>query len=267
MKNKYNYFVSEIGNQIIKSVNNNLSFRNNFKDMAVEVKSLDARQTFARIISDTNCKYVMEIYIDPKDSEEYIKFIIAHELAHLLFCKSKSSNYCSKNFDKTNLVQKVSKDVKYGRGIGEILCNYVALQILFRIYKGKYEVFEVLNIVCKMHPDIINQSRYYFSQKIIDIFGMMVVSDIFDEVCYNGTSRNELLHAAITDTMEQFIEKYDKFMGMNSWRMLNEDIDFYYAAHTNCEYRNIISEISRYKRITNKNLEYNKKGKSYKIYY
>ena len=57
MKNKYNYFVSEIGNQIIKSVNNNLSFRNKFKDMAVEVKSLDARQTFARIISDTNCKY------------------------------------------------------------------------------------------------------------------------------------------------------------------------------------------------------------------
>ena len=76
MKNKYNYFVSEIGNQIIKSVNNNLSFRNKFKDMAVEVKSLDARQTFARIISDTNCKYVMEIYIDPKDSEEYIKFIM-----------------------------------------------------------------------------------------------------------------------------------------------------------------------------------------------
>ena len=166
-----------------------------------------------------------------------------------------------KNFDKTNLVQKVSNDVIYGRGIGEILCNYVALQILFRIYEGKYEVFEVLNIVCKMHPDIINQSRYYFCQKIIDIFGMMVVSDVFDEVCYNGTSRNELLHAAITDTMEQFIEKYDKFMGMNSWRMLNEDIDFYYAAHTNCEYRNIISEISRYKRITNKNLEYNKKRK------
>ena len=43
MKNKYNYFVSEIGNQIIKSVNNNLSFRNKFKDMAVEVKSLDAQ--------------------------------------------------------------------------------------------------------------------------------------------------------------------------------------------------------------------------------
>ena len=59
--------------------------------------------------------------------------------------------------------------MKYGRGIGEILCNYVALQILFRIYEGKYEVFEVLNIVCKMSKD--SEKKEFSQEQKVTIIG------------------------------------------------------------------------------------------------
>lgn len=250
MENKYINFISEVSKEFISNLYNNLLLKSKLKQMRITIDYTNTDLTSAKLESTADCFYEMVLYINENDSEEYIKFIIGHEIAHLLFRDInmlRISCYCSSDdsFAETYVRRQTPDGKGYGFWLEELLCDYLSLVILSKIYEEKYSIEELVNMV---ETGTNNYSTYDLTEKLICTFGK-TISDKFDAF-KDGEAENILLYTAITGSINFFITEYEEIMGKNSWKLLNNYIDLYCTTKENEYLLSIFSELDRYKRIT-----------------
>lgn len=250
MKNKYINFISEVSKAFISNLNNNLLLKSKLKEMQITIDYTNSHLTSAKLISDAGCFYEMALCINENDSEEYIKFVIGHEIAHLLFRDInmlRTSCYCPSDdsFAETYVRRQTPDGKTYGCWLEELLCDYLSLVILSKIYEKRYSMEELVNMV---ETETNNYSTYDLTEKLICTFGKPIYDKL--DAFKDGEVENILLYTAITGSINVFITEYEELMGKNSWKLLNNYIDLYCITKENEYLLSIFSELDRYKRIT-----------------
>ncbi len=252
MKSKYINFISEVSKEFISNLNNNLLLKSKLKQMQITIDYTNTDLTSAKLGSTADCFYEMVLHINENenDSEEYIKFIIGHEIAHLLFRDInmlRISCYCSSDdsFAETYVRRQTPDGKGYGFWLEELLCDYLSLVILSKIYEKRYSIEELVNMV---ETETNNYSTYELTEKLICTFGKTIYDKL--DAFKDAEVENILLYTAITGSINVFITQYEEIMGKNSWKLLNNYIDLYCITKENEYLLSISAELDRYKRIT-----------------
>ncbi|CDC80242.1 unknown [Clostridium sp. CAG:465] len=246
---KYFDFIIEIGNQIIKSLNNSLLFSTKFEMMQVTIEYSDDEKTNGKLISMPDMEYEMKLTVNPNDKEEYIKFIIGHELFHFLFRninKVMISDYCSSDdsFAETN-VRRIKDGKEYGIFLEEKLCDFLSLEILSKLYKEKYTKYDLIKMVYNGKYEVKDLSIYQMLSQIIETFGKLP-SDKLDEYTEKEVS-NLLLYTAITGSMSLLINDFEECMGKESWKRFNDNFDLFCITAKLQYSKFIFAELQRFK--------------------
>ena len=253
---KYFEFAERMGELLLTHLNNWLVFKQKLDILEVTV-NISHGNTEAFFITK-NSKYSLLLVVNPKDDERLIKFIIAHDLAHLLFApvnKLNLSGYCAtdESFDVTS-IKRISNGVEeYGNILEELVCDYIALKVLMIDYYP-FEYDELLDIVFSKKRDFrFFKENLYLIEEIISKFGVLPEispSFKFDNYIENKTGAqpvNFFMYAAITGIMNLFVNEYDSLMGMGAWKKFNQNLESFVLDNTNIEAKKIIDiEMKRY---------------------
>lgn len=254
---KYFEYVKQLGNLLLSYLNNQLVFKQKLENLRVTLH-LSNTKTEAFLLTE-DIQYSLLLIVNPKDDEQLIKFIIAHELGHLLFApinKLRTSGYCStdNSFDVTSIRRISNGSEEYGNALEEMLCDYIALTLLDRSYNQE----ELLRIVYSEKRGLHLKENLCFTQSIINLFencsNKIEEKYKFDSYTENSDGSvspdNLLMYTATTNTLNLFVNQYDTLMGNGSWKRFNQTFESFVSNNLDTESRNIIEiEMKRFSMI------------------
>lgn len=258
---KYFEFIKQLGNLLLSYLNNRLVFKQKLENLQVTVH-LSNTKTEAFLLTK-DIQYSLLLVVNPKNNEQLIKFIIAHELGHLLFApinKLRTSGYCStdNSFDVTSVRRTSNGSEEYGNALEEMLCDYIALTLLDKSYNGKYNREELLRIAYSEERSFHLKENFYLTQSIINLFencpnktAEKYKFDSYTEHSDGSVSPDNLLmYTATTNTLNLFVNQYDTIMGKGSWKRFNQTFESFVSNNLDTESRNIIEiEMKRFSMI------------------
>lgn len=257
---KYFEFIKQLGNLLLSCLNNRLVFKQKLENLQVIVNLSNAKTEAFLITEDV--QYSMLLVVNPKDSEQLIKFIIAHELGHLLFApinKLRTSGYCStdEGLDVTS-VRRISGSDEYGNALEEMLCDYIALTLVDKSYDGKYNREELLSIAYSEKRSFHLKENFYLTESIISLFENFTNEtskkykfDSYTEHSDGSVSPDNLLmYTVITNTLNLFVNQYDTLMEKGAWKRFNQTFENLVSNNLDTESKNIIEvEMKRFSMI------------------
>lgn len=228
---KYFENVKMIGNLLLNSLNNQLMFKQKLQVLEITINKSRNEKTDAFLMRK-NEEFELLIIINPNDSIIKINFIIAHEMAHLLFSicnKLRISGYCSTDdsFDFTS-VRRICNGEEYGNALEEMLCDYIALELLHKYYNDEYTRENLIDIVYSEERGVHVKDNFNLTLKLISLFGN-TYSSKFDAVLENSNDcaspENLLLYTVVTGALNLLINEFDTLMGNGSWKRLNQKFE------------------------------------------
>ena len=160
-------------------------------------------------------------FINEKNPDDYIYFVIAHELAHLLLKKmtdllSVTGRANDDSTELTSIVRITSDSKQYGRELEEQVCDIIALFILNKMGITEFSDFMIKDLKKTARKRAI-------VEKFISIFGSSLNGvnyiDDYDELD-DGRSRvkNDFLYCAVTFGLAHIVNLYDEVMGQNAYQ-------------------------------------------------
>lgn len=178
-------------------------------------------------------------FINPDDPDIFIQFVIAHELAHLLFWNGNISfaDYCEADDSYAiSYVEREDSNGKYGLGLEECLADYMALVIICLIYPNLSKE-EILQQLIDVEADSrIANGLIEITEKIIKLFDAeeqeIELHDPFDSIVLNKDNgkcypKNIFLYSICTGYLSQAISDFDRLYGEGAWKRLNKKINKY----------------------------------------
>lgn len=255
-----NFFdlVSKVQSVIIDSLNNQMLFKEKINLLQLKIKEIRG-DTEGQLISNVSeDRFEMRLSINPKDDEKLINFVIAHEHFHLLFVcinKLKLSGYCQTDdsFSHTSIVRKSEEEkCYYGIWLEEMLCDFLSLETIYRLYDKKYNHSELLDIVYSKKSQMYNTEHYYLTKNFVQQFGKIPTGK-FDAYpsCSTTSPDNILLYTAITDSLNLLVNDYDDCMGNGAWMRFNREFDKYILTSDENSKKFIDIEMQRFSMIDN----------------
>ena len=231
-ESKYFNLIIELANFMLENLNNQLLFSEKIKLLEINIKETEGK-TEGKLISESDNNLTLFLSINPNNNEMFIKLVIFHELFHLLFRdinKLKISGYCSTDdsFSFTNIIRVCNdtKKTKYGFSLEELLCDFLGIEMLHRLYNKKYTYYDLLNIVYeKDNHTYFCKENYYLTKNIVKQFGNLP-SNKLDEYS-DGRPDNLLLYTVINNSLNLLVNDYDDCMGKESWKRFNVELDKY----------------------------------------
>lgn len=226
----YYGWLEEMSTEILKMLNNNILF---------EKKLEKLKKTIFITLNGTNgvtlcdgTKFEICIDVNPNDTEMFIKLVMAHELAHLLFASINNlpiAGYCASDdsFELSFIKRKTSDGDVYGEDLEELICDYIAVELVKRNFKNKFSS----ETICEIVFNEKEKQLYNCTKKIVELFGEDIsANDKIDSYPQNEKlvqPDNLFLYNIATGTINVLINDYDECMGKGAWKRLNEEISKY----------------------------------------
>lgn len=249
-------FVKELINDVVNAYENSLNEKFIFcaKLHYLEVNiwsTVEGADTFGICTQESQQKYILNLMVNAENTRGWNAFIIAHELAHLLIFSVEGLKIAGEAKDgSTNFtaVARLSSDGStYGDALEECIADYLALYIVrklnledsqVRVYEEKNELeFFIVEELSSNFGDTINNSEFIDSYTCDEEKDEINISNLF-------------WSSIVTFTFEKIVNEYDKYMGNNSFKALNEDLEEFYdnreSNKFNCDC--ILNELRRFKK-------------------
>ena len=176
------------------------------------------------------------IKINTIDSINYIRFIMAHEMYHLLFSSNSpvaamGYNFTDQSYQVNSIIRRNS-DGEYGTQLNEQIANILAFETISKnmvpeedgadmtMWNQFAEFYRTFLTPVKSLVDSFNtrEQRDWNLESGIEVHGRFIPDNIFLYGCVNGRS-------------ESYVNEYEKVMGNHSWQRLNKLIDLFYAGN------------------------------------
>ena len=250
-------FVKELINNVVNAYENSLNEKFIFcaKLHCLEVNvwsTVEGADTFGICTQESQQKYILNLMVNAENTKGWNAFIIAHELAHLLMFSVEGLKIAGEAKDgSTNFtaVARLSSDGStYGDALEECIADYLAVYIVrklnledsqVRVYEEKNELeFLIVEELSSNFGDTINNSEFIDSYTCDEENDEISISNMF------WTS-------IVTFTFEKIVDEYNNYMGRNSFKELNEQLEIFYDNRDNNNVNNddfILHELKRFKR-------------------
>lgn len=254
---KYVTWFKEVSKVLESLLNNRLVFSKKLELLDFGFFEIFEELTSGNTVAIAGDSYSITLAINPDDDELFIKSIMAHELAHLLFSATNlliMSDYCSTDdsFSLTYVQRKISDSVDtYGSALEEMLCDYISVEILYKHFEGKYTREEIVDNIYSETITGFTRENYNIVSKIVNLFGKELKEcEKIDSYSSNGNydrPDNLLLYTAVTGSMALLVNDYDECMGHGAWQQLNKAFDKYALDNSNDELKEFIdNELNRF---------------------
>lgn len=247
----YEKFLELLQNKALFKAKNSLLTINLMEEL---YEDLPTSGICSEIDDDASFKYTINLLINIKNSEKYIAFVAAHELAHLYFCnlldpvkttgRSKDESTCYTAIKRIFL----DCDEFYGETLEEMCADYLARHIVSMLdFEDENNQFENM---CQ-----IKKERFDFIESLSAIFGSSLSSSKFIEAYYIADNifyiQNKFWYYISTFNFNEIIDEYDDFMGESAFYILNMKIEEYFG-EKNPEAKDFLySELNRFKMLFN----------------
>lgn len=222
--------VKEVVSTFINSLNNKVLLKAKLSTLELKIFKTVNESTFGMMSSDGE-EHIIAIYVSFSDSHKKIAFIIAHELAHLLFVNVidplKISGMASDRSAMSTAIKRIDEEGNvYGQTLEELLADYLAFFI-----SKKLNLSDDNNSFAKM---IENKStRIKFVEKFSSFFGDSLLEKIDEvkEIMFDSEKclepSNILWYSIVTFNFSLIINMYDNIIGANAFKYFNEKLDEY----------------------------------------
>lgn len=240
----------KVATQYVTSLYNNALFKAKLNYLRVSICEAVNGTTVGYLVDAGNCKYdyYIDIYYAKEDSPKQIAFIIAHELAHLLFADSVDLlHLAGKSIDGTTMLSAFQRSYSngefYGLNFEEAAADYVANYIVEKLDYDDENGRFAQNIST---PE--KRARFEFIETFSGVFGESLENaSCIDEIIIDGefvTIRNEFWYRIATFSLCQIIDVYDKVMGEGAYQELNERIE-----NLESEFLSVMEAIEKFKKL------------------
>lgn len=241
----------KVVNQYIECLHNNALFKVKLNYLRVSIAEAVNGATVGYLVDSGNCKYdyYINIYYAKEDSSKQIAFIIAHELAHLLFADVVDLLHISgKCADESTMLSAFQRSYPngefYGLNFEEAAADYIADFIVEKLdYEDENGTFSK-NISL---PE--KRARLEFIEAFTSIYGDSLYNAYYiDELTLTDDSvviHNEFWYRIVTFSGWQIIDEYDSAMGLGAYKKLNEQVE-----NLENEFSAIVENIEKFKTLT-----------------
>lgn len=238
-----------IGEQICSRLNLKMVYKAKLEKVRLSIH--DGKETNCLLINLSENELIAFFIFNENDlkDETWIAFCFAHELAHLLFTRfDYLGDFCESDetYAYTN-VQRSSNGERYGVALEELLCDYIAIDIVSKVEnKTKAEVKE--HLISKYNKRV-NQKNLDLTEKILSMFSQAPLEDddFYDEIIVDEDGimqKNLLLYEAVHGyDMSSLVTDYDRAMGSGAWKRLNHFLDKYFFEESQMDFSQIENEL------------------------
>ena len=246
----------KIQEMYLSMLNNKFIFEKKCDLLKVYFIKEETSRTHATTKETFKGTYEIIISFNELDSKNFISFVMAHELSHLLFTTINQiniSDYCASDdsFAKTNVVR-ISKNQEYGNVLEEVIGDYFALEVVYRLNNFSISKDELIKEFYIFHSEPFTSTNIEYMSKIITMFGADISScDKLDDIVENGqnaTPKNLFTYAITTGVLGLLINDYDECMGKEAWKNFVKKLDTFFSDNNDKSSKeNIDVELLRFK--------------------
>lgn len=222
----------------------------------IEDDSKASNGCFSQDVKSSSSNFGIIYFINPKDPELYIEFVIAHEIADLVFYNGGIScaDICKRdNSFAITYITRGDETGEYGEGLEECLADYFAIHIVKDLHP-MLTIEDISEIIAEVNPETrFAIGTLEITKKIISMFDCkkekILKEDSFDAIyedCDSMQPKNLLMYEACTGNMSALIEMYDKVMGKDAWKTLNKKLDIFLKESLSENKLNLEREIEFY---------------------
>lgn len=231
---RYYETTKNIANLLLQQISQKMIFKAKLNALKTNVKGFEGN-TQGSFTAKREDNIVVDLYVNKNDNPLLIEIVIAHELTHLLFAVfANYADYCATDESfAVSSVERKAKGVKYGKWLEEELCNYIAIDIVYKLHKknvSKEELIKVLDTDAYK----FSKSNYNLVEKVIKMFERVEVTedDKYDDYVFTKTGtiiqKNHFLYGICTGHLNVIVNDFDECMGKGAWKRFCTNLDTYF---------------------------------------
>lgn len=229
-------YVKEIFDTVVDKytgmLNNKLVWLAKVQQLEVILDEIEEDDTNAMIILVDPMKYNYQIFLDVnlKDSKERIAFVVAHELAHLLFTNINDVLKTSDKSEDGSTAFTAFQRLKDGEVYGDIF-EEAAADYLAKIVVDRLDFEDENGTSSRKFETNEKKNRIDFVERFSTCFGESLTKcECIDDVKEHAEGyevKNIFWYSVATQSLSYIINEYDRTMGNGAYRRLNEDVESY----------------------------------------